>query len=104
MLITPCGANGEEFGVWGGRTEQERNGPRGRRGKNYSAAENVEFVLLDNPTLTSREVGERLGIGREAVRQCLLRAGRDDLRAQLNRNAHAAGLSTASSTIDKETA
>jgi WhiB family redox-sensing transcriptional regulator len=83
--------NGEEFGVWGGRTEQERNGPRpakqpSKREK-FKTAENVAFVLRSMPDATTGDVAERLGVTRDAVRTSLLRAGRDDLRIQLDRNA-----------------
>jgi WhiB family redox-sensing transcriptional regulator len=89
--------NGEEFGVWGGATEQERNGPRPTYTKRDDrGVENVIFVLAQHPYATGAEVAQRLGVERESVNRAVRRSGRTDIREQLNRNAVAAGFAVTS--------
>jgi WhiB family redox-sensing transcriptional regulator len=81
--------NGYE-GIWGGTTDAER-GQVKEKGPRFRTADNVAFVLEQLPMATAREVGERLGLERDAILRAITRAGRFDLRDRLNRNAELAG-------------
>jgi transcriptional regulator with XRE-family HTH domain len=70
---------------------RKKAGGQGRPAEDV--VEDIEFLLGHHPHATSIELAERLGYSDPSgVQNALVRTGRDDLRAVLNRNAVLAGL------------
>lgn len=71
--------------------EQPTTRPTGGSVPSDVVADNVEWLLRHDDTLTAAQLAHRLGYcGRSAIQTALKRAGRDDLLERLARNAEAA--------------
>ncbi len=73
-VATQCAEAGasEEFGVWGGQSAMEGHNGRART-TTYVRLETVLVTLREHRWLTPRQIGDRLGMSREAAARALYR-------------------------------
>jgi WhiB family transcriptional regulator, redox-sensing transcriptional regulator len=89
-------SNGEQFGIWGGRTEAERAEalPRPVRGP-YPAISDAELITVlkaaDPQVLAIEAIRRRFGLKPDAAYKCITRAVRLGLVVRHGRNVYPAG-------------
>ena len=89
-------ANGEQFGIWGGRTETERAEalPRRTRGP-YPAISDAELAAVlkaaDPRVLAVEAIRQRFGLKPDAAYKCVTRAVRLGLVVRHGRNVYPTG-------------